>query len=496
MLEPLLDALQIDVFETAGGLRFQSRARRACRAVALDALADREDHPLLEETRGEESGLASEAIIDHYDPANDYEAAAARSRRLVTGNDRQHRISLPAAMDEAAATRAADLWLRQAWCGRRSLRLALAPGALSLEPGDAFRLAQSPGCRFLITRIDDGAVRELAASCFVSASAAEAGSDARGARSSDAASVFAPIVAYLDLPVLKGTDETAWARGAAHGSPWRPLALSASAATEGYSQRVVLDAPARMGVLAAPLPPGHPGRFCAQPLELDLYAGSLASAAEVAVLGGANTLAVLCDNGAWEVLQYADAEEIAAGRWRLTRLLRGQAGTDDAMASGAAPGARVVILDDAVKPLHLEANEAGLELNWSADALGGSPGQGGVTVFSGGLRALTPLSPVHLRALREPAGDVAVTWVRRGRINADSWLGGDIPLGETAERYRIDILDGPAVVRSAEVSAPAFIYTAACEAADFGAPQRALSLRVRQIGDRADGLPAAAVLSV
>ena len=134
MLEPLLDALQIDVFEAAGGLRFQSRTRRAAPAIALDALADREDHPLVEETRTEESALPSEAIIDHFDPANDYQAAAARSRRLVTGNDRQHRIALPAAVDEAAATRAADLRLRQAWSGRRSLRFALGALALAWSP--------------------------------------------------------------------------------------------------------------------------------------------------------------------------------------------------------------------------------------------------------------------------------------------------------------------------------------------------------------------------
>ena len=495
VLEPLLDALQIDAFETAGILRFQSRARRAPATVTLDALADREEQPLVEETRAEESALASEAIIDHYDPANGYEAAAARSRRLVTGNDRQHRISLPAAMDEAAATSAADLWLRQAWSARLSLRLALSPGALALEPGDAFRLADDPAGRFLVTRIDDGAVREVTASGFVSAGAGNPGRSARDAGGSDAALVFAPLLAWLDLPVLDGTDETAWARAGAFGTPWRPVVLSASAGTEGYSQRTVLDRPAGMGVLAAPLPPGYPGRFSAGPVEVDLHAGSPASAADVAVLGGGNIMAVLCDNGAWEVLQFAGAEEIAPGRWRLTRLLRGQAGTEDAMLSGALAGARVVLLDDAVKSLNLEAGEAGLELNWSADPAGGSAGQGGVTVFSGGLRALTPLSPVHPRARRDPAGDVRVTWVRRGRINADSWLGSDIPLGESRERYLVEVMSGPAVLRSAEVSAPAFTYAAADERTDFGAPQPALTFRVRQIGDRANGLPALAVLS-
>ena len=117
--------------------------------------------------------------------------------------------------------------------------------------------------------------------------------------------MFAPVVAWLDLPVLVGTDDTAWARAGACGSPWRPLVLAASAAADGYSQRTILDRPARIGALAAPLPPGYPGRFAEHPVEVDLYAGSFASAADVAVLGGANTMAVLCGNGAWEVLQFA-----------------------------------------------------------------------------------------------------------------------------------------------------------------------------------------------
>ncbi|HET7411769.1 MAG TPA: hypothetical protein VFJ18_03820, partial [Pararhizobium sp.] len=118
-------------------------------------------------------------------------------------------------------------------------------------------------------------------------------------------------------------------------------------------------------------------------------------------------------------------------------------------------------------------------------------------VFAGGLRALTPLSPVHLKAVRTATGDVALSWIRRGRINADSWLGPDIPLDEPQERYRVEIMDGEIVKRSAEVTVPAFTYAAADEAADFGGPQEALSVRVRQLGGRiSDGLPATAALSL
>ena len=47
----------------------------------------------------------------------------------------------------------------------------------------------------------------------------------------------------------------------------------------------------------------------------------------------------------------ATAELIAPGRYRLTRLLRGQRGTEGAIGSPAPAGARVVVLDEALAPL-------------------------------------------------------------------------------------------------------------------------------------------------
>ena len=45
-------------------------------------------------------------------------------------------------------------------------------------------------------------------------------------------------------------------------------------------------------------------------------------------------------------------------------------------------------------------------------------------------------------------------WTRRGRIDADSWLAADIPLGEAEERYLATLLDGSEVVGEAETEMP------------------------------------------
>jgi hypothetical protein len=93
---------------------------------------------------------------------------------------------------------------------------------------------------------------------------------------------------------------------------------------------------------------------------------------------------------------------------------------------------------------------------------------------------LRPFSPARLRARRDHAtGDVAVTWLRRTRIGGDSWAAVEVPLGEEREAYRLRVLSGGAPVREAALAAPAFIYTAAQQAADGVAGP--LEFRVAQL---------------
>jgi len=93
---------------------------------------------------------------------------------------------------------------------------------------------------------------------------------------------------------------------------------------------------------------------------------------------------------------------------------------------------------------------------------------------------LRPLSPVHVRASRGAEG-VTIAWVRRTRTNGDAWEPAEVPLGEEAEHYAIDVLQGGAVRRTLASTVPMVLYPAAQELADFGAPQAALALRIAQV---------------
>jgi hypothetical protein len=105
---------------------------------------------------------------------------------------------------------------------------------------------------------------------------------------------------------------------------------------------------------------------------------------------------------------------------------------------------------------------------------------------------------VHLKAVRQSGGDIDISWIRRGRIDADSWLGSEIPLGEEAEAYRVDIATGSGdIVRSLIVALPSFTYTAVSMAEDFPATPESIRIAVCQISAAiGPGAPASTVLTL
>ncbi|WFS23597.1 baseplate multidomain protein megatron [Rhizobium rhododendri] len=499
MLTPLLEIFQIDVIEDGPVLRFRSRAAASLAPILISAVVDVESQPLWQETRGHDSDFAAEAIVTFYDPLADYEQASVRSRRAPSASNRVLRNDLGAVVPEEAALQAAENLLRDNRASRRSVTLSLSPTASHLQPGDVISMADGPEGRFLVTRIEDGAARSIEAREFASlgGGAIAASTPVKASGGGAASDVFAPVVELMDLPQFESGSPSDFACGAVYARPWRTTVLSSSPSTEAFARRVMLDRPAKIGSVVAPLFPGVSGRFdWSQSLTVDLAYGGLESALKISVLNGANRFAVQSVPGMWEIGAFIEAEEIAAKRWRLSGLLRGLAGTEDATAAGIATHAPFVILDAAVKPLGLASGEMGLHLNWIAEAPG-SNDRAGPIVFAGGIRAETPLSPVHIAGSRNAEGAAVFTWIRRGRIDADNWIPSDIALDEPTERYRVDLMQGGVLKRRVEVVTAGWTYSAGDEIADFGATQPHLEIVISQMGQRVPiGIPAAAVVAV
>jgi hypothetical protein len=483
LLEPLVSAYRLDVTDVDGVLTFRSRGLISAPAATISVFADRDGEPRWTELDGQDSDFASEAVIDFQGEADEYENQTARSRRIEPVNDRILRVGLPGVLPEESAAPVVEGLLRDHRLSRRQVRFSLPPTAVEYEPGDVITLAEGPAGRFVITRIEDGETRDVEARQTGSGdSAADYTRSGKRWRGRDGNKAFSPVMHLMDL--ARYEDGEGFARAAVAARPWKRVVLSVSPENENYQRRQVLARPARMGRVTLAVAGGVAGRIDeASRISVRMIYGGLSSISELALLNGANRAAIKAANGEWEIIGFRNAEEVTENHWQLSGLLRGLAGTEDAIAAGAVVDTPFVLLDEGVRSLGLEADEAGLVLNWLAEAAGSGGGSVGPLSFAGGTRAETPLSPVHLAAVRT-GGGIQLSWVRRSRIDADGWEGDEIAFDEDFEAYQVEILDAGVPVRTISAGAPSLLYTSAMEIADFGGVQTAIGFRVRQKGGK------------
>src|SRR6185312_10517628 len=135
-------------------------------------------------------------------------------------------------------------------------------------------------------------------------------------------------------------------RLAIFANPW-PGAVTVWSSVNGLSFQAatVAAAPATMGQTLDDLPAGPTARWHDASFRVQLYGGALSSMDDSAVLAGANVAVVQRADGAWEIIQFANAEPVGDRTYLLSRLLRGQAGSEGAMGAPLAAGAPFVLFD-------------------------------------------------------------------------------------------------------------------------------------------------------
>ena len=290
-------------------------------------------------------------------------------------------------------------------------------------------------------------------------------------------------VTVLDLPALDASAPVVLTRLAITANPW-PGSVAVWKSSDGASFDVaaVAAAPCVIGETLDDLPAGPTARWDrASSVRVRLYGGALASISDARVLEGGNAAAVRNADGAWEILQFANAELVDGQTWLLSRLLRGQAGSEFAMADPLPAGAPFVVLGAHMVPIAagLDALARPMQLRIAASGRNHDDPTAVALTVTPGDTALKPRAPVHVAAHR--AGDgVHISWIRRTRIDGDGW-GVEVPLGEEVEAYALEIFSGGAVVRTIASSTPLALYAAADELADFGAVETSLHVRVVQI---------------
>jgi hypothetical protein len=401
--------------------------------------------------------------------------------------------AFPLAVPPEEAERRCRRALMEAWVGRETATFRLPPSLLSLDPADVILLSHDDRLTELrLVSIADSDLRSVDAVRQDRSTYDLPPGQARPTTLATPTVFGAPEIVLLDLPQLSDDQPAHRPFVAAHARPWPgEIAVYRSAATDGFALLTTFGTRARIGMLAADFHAGPVARFdLGNALVIDLYSGTLESVPDLALLGGANALAVETGPGQWEIVQAGSAELIAAGRYRLTRLLRGQRGTEGAIANIVPTGARVVVLDTTLASLPISEADLGLPWNWRigpASKPVSDETYAAVSFAPGGV-GLRPFSVAHVvqpwRFARSP-GDLILRWVRRSRsLAADSWGAGDVPLAEETEAYEVDILDGSVVKRSLTTATTSALYTATQQSADWGGllgPGQTLDIRIFQV---------------
>jgi hypothetical protein len=486
-LSPLGLAFHFDAVESAGEIRFLMRGQPTATALGEADLVMPGGDPGFgfSFTRAQETDLPVASRIAYIDADADYRQAVAEAQRLVGSTDRIADSTLPLVLDQGQAIGIGERLLMDAWVMRETGTFALGPSKLALDAADEVELDAGGRTRRLrLIEIDDAAARQIQA-VATDPSIYEPLVGPRRAPSVAqlVTQTGRALAVFLDLPLLTGT-ETPWAPWAgAFASPWPGAVMILRSATDAnYALDTTLNVPASIGETIADFGEGAAWRWDdANALQVKLYNGTLSSRDEMSVLGGANVLGIENAAGQWEVLQFANATLTAPNCWTLTHLLRGKLGTETAMASPLAAGARVVVLDATLQQLDLTQNEAMLPFNYLWGPQGkpiSDPAYQGATLQFAAV-GLRPLSPVQVTSQWQSGGDTLISWIRRSRIGGDSW--DNVPLGEESEAYEIDVLDGSAVVRTLDASSPQALYTAADQTSDFGTPPSSFDVVVYQI---------------
>ncbi len=492
-----------DAVESGGRIVFRTRGRAAVATITPDQLVGNGQAEVMELTRGQETELPQALKWQLVRADEEYDAATVEARRTTVQAARVSSETFPLAVSLEEADRRCRRALMEAWVGRETLTASLPPSRLALDPGDVIALDHD-GRRveYGITRINDAGARAIEA-IRVDAALYDLPPGKGRATQLAAPTVFGPAeVALMDLPQLADTVPAHRPYAAVFARPWYGTgAVWRSADTSGFRLLDTIGAPARMGALAADLSAGPVDRFDAgNEMLLDLSSGTLASVTDTELSNGANVLAVESTPGAWEIVQFGTAELVATGRYKLTRLLRGQRGTEGAMGNPAPTGARVVILDTAVQPLSIAEADLGIPWNWRIGPGNAAPSDPIMQApsFTPNGRGLMPFAPAQARMRRLANGDLELRWLRRDRaLSADSWVLTEVPKSEAAESYDLEILNAGTVVRTVTgLTVPAFTWTAADQTADFGGPVNTVDVRIYQLGALGRGVPLATTLTV
>lgn len=477
-IEPLMAAYFFDGVESDHKLKYVKRGAAPAVTIAFEDRAahtgGRDSMPAhLDIQRSGELEVPWQYDVVYTDKARDYQPGTQYDRRIVRNANDPQRIDLPILLTGEKAKQVAMVNLYQAWL-RTGFTFATTLKYAKYEPTDNVVLPTEEVDYIgrITKRSDQGnGIIEWEAKIEDIASYSQSGIVST--------SNFVPqsirnpgetVLELLDIPILRDADNNAGfyvaMAGTTDGWPGAQL-LRSSDGGSTYAALLSATQESAIGLALSTL-----GNFTAGNIfdngnsvtvRLD-SGGPLVSATETQVLNGSNA-AVLGVDGRWEVLQFKTATLLAPDTYQLSGLLRGRRGTEWTTGLHATGDTFVFASLTAWRRPNPGSADLGLERLYKAPPFATQLGAAAAESFINFGTGLKPYAPVDLAGTRDASNNLTITWRRRSRIGYGP-LNAIVPLGEATEEYSLELYDGATLLRSAALSAPSYVYSAANQTTD------------------------------
>ena len=491
-LRSAIEALQhgyfFDSVESDNVLKFVPRGGDSVKTLSQDELLapQEEGGEAFTVTRQQEIELPRRVNIIYMNRLLNYQSSAQYSERQVTESREVKTLDFPIVFNDQIAKNICDITLFSDWVGRTSYGFDLPIGYATLEPSDIVTViveGAAQRMRIISTDVQSHGMMRVQAVAEDKSTFDFYTPPAQGSTAQQEVGLISPTrLELLDLPALPAANADGAVlhmAGAGTGAGWTGAAVYRSDdGGANYARFADVQAPASIGTALSLLASGATSVFDDVNMVDILMVSNdaqLQSITELAVLNGDNA-ALLGD----EIIQFKNATLLAPGKYRLSGLLRGRLGTEWAIAAHTI-GERFVLLDGTLEKQALDGSVIGLSRKYKPVTFGSSICSAAAQDFTYTARALKPYSPVHISGVRDGSGNLSISWIRRTRRGGNWQDLSDVPLGEEAESYDVEIISGSVIARTlSALSSPIASYSAAEQIADFGAVQSSVSVRIYQ----------------
>lgn len=423
---------------------------------------------------GSDLEIPAQVSLSYSNVDADYTTATEHSDRLLSGQVSTSAVQLPLAFTSAEAKGIADAIVVDGYASRVSGSFSVPLAYAELTPTDVVAVPDADGNVYrvrIVRRTDEGPLLRFEW-VLDDATAIESA----GITSEDytpTVGVALPgetVMEVLDIPLMRDAENTLghYVAATSSGTTWPGASISRSLDDVEFSEAARVSERGILGVTTTTL-----GNFTGigfderNTVTVSLSYGTLSSSTRAGLLADASINNIMI--GA-ELVRFRAATFVSDGIYTLSGLLRGQKGTEWAMAGHTSSDVVVLIQTAGMRYVAIDLPSLSAERFYKGVTSGKSLASVSSESFTCEGVSLKPLAPVNVRRTVGTANQITVTWDRRTRL-ACTFTGASgisVPLGELTEAYEVDVvlIAGSVLKRTLTASSASAIYTAAMQTAD------------------------------